>query len=127
MGPAWSFADSWNDEVGLCRAHARDIGAAFQNREDLRPPICTALERLCTQNRAALQVPSVPDFGSFTSRSCIEKVLSNSLCVLQALGATEGIGYADPARDDDDDDGSDEAAEQATSIPDTYTLNFAQQ
>ena len=39
------------------RAHARDIGSAFQNREDLRLPICAALIRMCTQNRRILQVP----------------------------------------------------------------------
>ena len=38
------------------RAHARDIGSAFQNREDLRPPICAALIRMCTQSRRMLQV-----------------------------------------------------------------------
>lgn len=39
-----------------CRAHARDIGSAFQNREDLRAPICAALTRMCTQNSRILQV-----------------------------------------------------------------------
>ena len=40
----------------MSRAHARDIGSAFQNREDLRPPICAALIRMCSQNRRILQV-----------------------------------------------------------------------
>lgn len=42
--------------VVLSRAHARDIGSAFQNRKDLRLPICAALIRMCTQTRRILQV-----------------------------------------------------------------------
>ena len=35
--------------------HARELGTAFQNRADLRPPICAALYNMCSQNRAVLQ------------------------------------------------------------------------
>ena len=42
-----------------CSSCVKDIGAAFQNRSDLRPFICAALQRLCLQNRAALQVRRV--------------------------------------------------------------------
>jgi len=42
--------------TGLCarRAHAQAIAAAFRQRSDLQPAICTALQRLCLQTRAAL-------------------------------------------------------------------------
>ena len=38
------------------RAHAAEIAAAFRQRPDLQPAICTALQRLCLHTRAALVV-----------------------------------------------------------------------
>ncbi|KAK9864417.1 hypothetical protein WJX84_009705 [Apatococcus fuscideae] len=37
------------------RQHARDIGAAFEKRPDLRSPISLGLQRLCLQTRQVLQ------------------------------------------------------------------------
>ena len=42
--------------VCLRRDHAKEIAMAFISRADLHTPICTALYRLCTQNRDVLKV-----------------------------------------------------------------------
>lgn len=42
--------------VCLLRAHAKEVAMAFINRTDLHATICTALYRLCTQNRDVLKV-----------------------------------------------------------------------
>lgn len=44
----------------LCRDLASKLGAAFQNRPDLRPTICRALTTICLQNRLALKVDTPP-------------------------------------------------------------------
>jgi hypothetical protein len=37
------------------RLCAKDVASAFQNRADLRTPVCNALQRLCLQNRRVLR------------------------------------------------------------------------
>ena len=66
---------------------ARDIGTAYQNRLDLRSPICLALSRLCTQARK-----QAADAG-----------------ILESVGIV-GKGPAGSNNGNDDDDDDDDAA-----------------
>lgn len=49
-----SFASWCRDLPEGLKAFAKEIGLAFQNRADLRPAICLALERMCLQAREAV-------------------------------------------------------------------------
>eukprot|EP00873_Tetraselmis_striata_P019446 jgi/Tetstr1/439710/TSEL_028129.t1 len=44
-----AFANEAKDVAEAFTAMARDVGTAFQNRTDLRSPICLAISRLCRQ------------------------------------------------------------------------------
>lgn len=97
-----------HDHPGMiCRQHAQGLGKAFQNREDLRPSICTALERLCQQSTAASQAsiilakspnPQLRDSSSLICR--IAKILhvsaSNHLwqCSLYLGWSSSAFGAA---------------------------------
>ena len=88
------------------RACAKDIGAAFQNRSDLRPTICSALQRLCLQNRSALQAGGAGD----------------------SLGPSQPVGLVTggPGAAEDDDEGSDDGAVGgAADVPVEYTAEVA--
>ncbi|KAK9845416.1 hypothetical protein WJX81_006006 [Elliptochloris bilobata] len=112
-----AFASWPLDGAEAFKAHAQEIAAAFRQRADLQPPICTALQRVCLQTRAALI----------------------------AAGRGEGLGFSEPEsgggiaseaalpgsvpdREDEDDasDGVDGAREEL-GVPPHFTVGMAEQ
>ncbi|BDA46153.1 RRP12-like protein [Coccomyxa sp. Obi] len=97
-----SFASWPEDTATAFQAHAKEMAMAFISREDLRTPICTALYRLCTQNRD----------------------------VLKTAGQAEGLGFSEqpsaPTQGDDS-DAEEEGPGVSSEAPASYTPEVARQ
>jgi ribosomal RNA-processing protein 12 len=81
---------SWPaDGAAAFRSLAKDLGAAFTARGDLRVPICQALRRLCLQSRRALL--EAGDRALLAGDVAVEPLGAGAACVRRVCMYHQGV------------------------------------